>query len=358
VPFRLVADRFSEWMMKRDRRFIFLCFFMGVLFLGSQKTWPQSAGPEAVPKPSAAAGVPGSGGQGVVATVNRRPITSLELDQAVNSLLPRAFGHRQLSESRVAEIKKKVLEDLIQKELLYQEANRRSIRVGPQEIDSEVSKIRRRFSSEKEFQAALEKSDLTLEKVRFGIERFLAIRKLLTMEVDSKVTVQEKDLVEYYEANPQRFTVPEEREIRQILVGVDPGGSEKAWDAGLEKANAILRKIKAGRDFAELARNESDDQATKDQGGRLGVLPRGGMKIKELEEAAFAMEVGRVSSPIKTLYGYFILKVEGVRPARRLAFSEVNQDLLREELRRQTVEERRRQWLEAIRAKADIKVFQ
>src|ERR1700674_4729655 len=58
-----------------------------------------------------------SGGQGVVATVNQMPITSQELDRAVNSSLPRAYGHRQLSEERIAEIKKDVLEDLIQKEL-------------------------------------------------------------------------------------------------------------------------------------------------------------------------------------------------------------------------------------------------
>lgn len=300
---------------------------------------------------------PGISGQSVVATVNQRPITALDLDQAMSSLLPSTFGHRRLSESRVLELKKKVLEDLIEKELLYQEAERRSIRVSPQEIESEVAKIRNRFSSEKEYQAALEKSDLTLEKVRFGVERFLAVRKLLAVEVDSKAPVQEQDLVNYYEANLQKFVVPEEREIRQILVGVDPAASAKQWDAGLKKANELLKEIKAGQDFSELARNESDDKATKDQGGSLGFLTRDRMKIKELEEAAFEMKVGQVSSPIRTLYGYFILRLEGLRPTRQLAFSELNKDLLREELQLQTVEARQRQWLETIRAKADIKVF-
>ena len=301
---------------------------------------------------------PGLSGQSVVATVNQRPITALDLDQAVSSLLPSTFGHRRLSESRVLELKKKVLEDLIEKELLYQEAERLSIRVSPQEIESEVAKIRKRFSSEKEYQAALEKSDLTLKKVRFGIERFLAVRKLLAMEVDSKTPVQEQDLINYYEANRQKFVVPEEREIRQILVGLDPAASAKQWDAGLNKANELLKKIKEGQDFSELARNESDDRATKDQGGSLGFLPRDRMKIKELEEAAFEMKVGQVSNPIRTLYGYFILRLEGLRPTRQLAFSELNKDLLREELRLQTLEARQRQWLETIRAKADIKVLQ
>ena len=187
---------------------------------------------------------------GVVATVNQTPITSQELDDAVNGLLPQTYGHRQLSEARTAEIKKEVLEDLIRKELLYQEAKRENIHVSPQEIDAEVAKIRKRFSSEKEFMAALKKNGLTPEKVRSGVERFLAVRKVSEKAVDSKVAIQDQDLVAYYEANRQKFILPEEREIRQILVAVDPGGSDKDWEAGFKKAEEILKKIKAGQDFA------------------------------------------------------------------------------------------------------------
>ena len=351
------ADQVEELMGKK-RWFIYLSIFIGVVLLVFQEACAQSLDREESRKSSAAMSVtPGLSGQIVVATVNRHPITALELDQSVSSLLPSTFGHRRLSESRVLELKNKVLEDLIQKELLYQEAKRQGIQASAQEIESEMAKIRMRFSSEKEFQTALEKSDLTQEKVRAGIERFLAIRKVLAAEVDSKVTVQEQDLADYYQANRQKFIVPEEREIRQILVGVDPDGLAKQWDGGLKKANELLKKIKAGQDYSELARNESDDKESKNQGGSLGFLPRGRMKIKELEDAAFSMEVGQVSSPIRTLYGYFILKLEGLRPGRQLAFSELNKDLLREEVRMMTVEARRRQWLDAIRAKADIKVF-
>jgi len=136
--------------------------------------------------------------------VNQTPITSLELDEAVNSLLPRAFGHRQLSEERIAEIKKEVLEDLIQKELLYQEARQKNIQISPQEIEAEVTKIRKRFSSEKEFMSALKKNGLTLERVRAGIERFLAIRKLVAMEVDVKVKIEAGDLADYQAVEKRR----------------------------------------------------------------------------------------------------------------------------------------------------------
>ena len=294
---------------------------------------------------------------GVVAIVNQTPITSQELDHAVNGLLPRAYGHRQLSESRTLEIKKEVLEDLIQKELLYQEARRRNVRVSSKEIEAETAKIRKRFSSEKEYTAALKKNGLTPDQVRSGVERFLAVNKLTAMAVDSKVAVSDQDLADYYESNRDRFALPEEREIRQILIAVEPGGSDEDWKAGLKKADEIFKEANAGQDFAELARINSDDKSTSGRGGNLGFLPKGRMSVKELDEAAFALDEGQVSSPVKTLYGYFILKVDGIRPSRPLAFSEVDKDLLRNELRAQLLEKRRRQWLDDLRAKAEIRVF-
>ena len=107
----------------------------------------------------------------------------------------------------------------------------------------------------------------------------------------------------------------------------------------------------------ELARVSSDDKSTRERGGNLGFLTRGRMQVKEVEEAAFALESGRAGGPVKTIYGYFILKVDGIKPSKPLAFSEVDKDLLREELRNQALEKRRRQWLEELRAKAEIKVF-
>ena len=165
-------------MMNKIQRPVFLCCFISALLLMPNTVWPRATRPE---------------DSQVVAVVNQTPITALEPDESVSSLLPRAFGHRQLSEERLAEIKKEVLEDLIQKELLYQEAKRKNIEVSPQEIEAEMTKIRNRFSSEKEFMSALEKSDLTLEKVRAGLERFVAIRKLVAMEVDAKVKVEAGD---------------------------------------------------------------------------------------------------------------------------------------------------------------------
>lgn len=175
-------------MMNKIQWPVFLCCFIGAAILIPDTAWSQATRPE---------------GSQVVAVVNQTPITALELDEAVNSLLPRAFGHRQLSEERIAEIKKEVLEDLIQKELLYQEAKRKNIQISPQEIEAGVTKIRKRFSSEKEFMSALKKSGLTLEKVRFGIERFLAIGKVLA-EVDSRLKVEAGDLADHQAVEKRR----------------------------------------------------------------------------------------------------------------------------------------------------------
>ena len=217
--------------------------------------------------------------------MNQRPITSQELDNAVSSLLPRAYGHRQLSEARTAEIKKEVLEDLIQKELLYQEAERENIHVSSQEIDAEVAKIRNRFSSEKEFTAALKKNGLTPEKVRSGVERFLAVRKVSAKAVDSKVVIQDQDLVNYYEKNPQKFILPEEREIRQIRSRSIRAAPIKTGKQVLKK-RMRFSKNKTGGDFADLARISSTINPQETGEEARAFFPRGRMQVEELEETA------------------------------------------------------------------------
>ena len=119
-----------------------------------------------------------------LAKVNNVPITEEDVKSELKSLPPQVRA-AFLSEGGIESF----LDELVKKELLYQEAKRQKIQVNPEEIKAEVEKIRKRFSSEKEFMSALEKSDLTLEKVQAGLEKFLAIRKLVAMEVDAKVKV-------------------------------------------------------------------------------------------------------------------------------------------------------------------------
>ena len=295
----------------------------------------------------------------VIAIVNGVAITVKMLNQAMEERIP-ATGHRTLSEKRLAEIKKQELDKLIIRELLLQEALRLGMRADPKEIESELKKIKGRFVSEDEFRLALHRQGLTPSDLRKGLERHLLVQKLIK-EARSKVTVSPEDLKRYYDEHPDQFVLPEAVRLRQILIKVDPGGSRQDWGEGQKKAESLIAQARqttsGGSDFAELARQYSEDETTRSQGGNAGLLHRGMMDLKEVEEEAFSLPVGEVSRPIQTLYGYFIIKVEEKQPAKQLSFSEINKDLLKQEMQESASQRNIQDLIANLKVKADITIY-
>ena len=125
-----------------------------------------------------------------------------------------------------------------------------------------------------------------------------------------------------YNANPDRFKVAEQVQIRHILIaGLD--------DAGRTKAAQVLVDLQGGADFAALAKEYSADPGSAAKGGELGFFAKGAM-VPEFEEAAFALKKkGELSGLVKTKFGYHILQLEARRPAGVRSFEEVRDDLIK-----------------------------
>ncbi|MFQ5579178.1 MAG: SurA N-terminal domain-containing protein [Nitrospiria bacterium] len=117
-----------------------------------------------------------SAGEKVWAEVNAVPITEEAVNTATQVYLTQ-IGHKRLSPTRMLELKRKMLKGLIEQELLHQEGLKREWVVSEKELETEIKRIRDRFSSEAEFLAAIEKEDLTLKDLRKGVRRFVLIRK-------------------------------------------------------------------------------------------------------------------------------------------------------------------------------------
>jgi peptidyl-prolyl cis-trans isomerase D len=137
----------------------------------------------------------------------------------------------------------------------------------------------------------------------------------------SQIDVTDSQLQAYYEQEKDRFQVPEERHARHILIA--SSGDDAADEA---KAEAVLARIKGGEDFATVAAEVSDDAGTKDKGGDLGWITRG-MLEGPFEDALFAMSPGEVRGPVKTQYGYHIIRLDGIHPAQQRSFEEVRDEL-------------------------------
>jgi peptidyl-prolyl cis-trans isomerase D len=139
--------------------------------------------------------------------------------------------------------------------------------------------------------------------------------------------VTNQQVAAYYQQHEKDFQVPEEVKVRHILIKVDKGADAKTDAAAKAKAEALLKQIKGGADFAALATANSDDPGSKEQGGELGMIQRG-VTVPPFEKAAFALQPGQVSDVVKSDFGYHIIKVEEKETAHLKPLDEVKAQIL------------------------------
>jgi len=138
--------------------------------------------------------------------------------------------------------------------------------------------------------------------------------EISTAQLESKVSVNDAQLRAYYEEQkaktPERFTQPERRRVRHILLQVTDPKEDAAVKA---KAESLLKRAQGGEDFAKLAKEFSQDTGSAGQGGDLGFSERK-VWVTPFADAAFSMKEGEIRGPVKTQFGYHILKLEGIQP--------------------------------------------
>jgi peptidyl-prolyl cis-trans isomerase D len=139
--------------------------------------------------------------------------------------------------------------------------------------------------------------------------------------------VPDQQVLQYYQGHQKDYQVPEEVKVRHILIKVDAGADPKVDAAAKQKAEELLKQIKGGADFAALAKANSDDPGSKEQGGELGMIQRG-VTVPAFEKAAFGLEPGQISDVIKTQFGYHIIKVEEKQTAHLKSLDEVKAQIL------------------------------
>lgn len=147
--------------------------------------------------------------------------------------------------------------------------------------------------------------------------------ELTRARAESAVSVTEEALKDHYEQNKERFESPERRRARHILITTGDGVDETAAQ---KKAEELAAKAKGGGDFAALAKQHSKDPGSAQQGGDLGWAQRG-MFVGPFEEALFAMSPGEIRGPVKTQFGYHVLKLEEIDAGRLKTFEEARAEL-------------------------------
>jgi peptidyl-prolyl cis-trans isomerase C len=286
------------------------------------------------------------------AMVNGVVITRAHYDKELKVHLERVSRQgRQISDDQLAELKKGVLDGLIEREVLYQESQKAGIKVDNQKVDDQLAGIKKRFPNEAEFQKALTNMDLTEAEVRTQIQRGLAIRGLIDKEVADKIVVTEAETKAYYTGNPQFFQQPEQIKASHILIKVEPTADDSAKAAARKKIEGVRKQLSAGDDFAELAKEYSEGPSGP-KGGDLGYFSRGQM-VKPFEEAAFSMQVDQVSNVVETRFGYHLIKVYDKRPEKTLAYADVK-DKISQRLKQEKIQKGAQEYVETLKKDAKI----
>ncbi|HEY5563125.1 MAG TPA: peptidylprolyl isomerase [Clostridiaceae bacterium] len=221
----------------------------------------------------------------ILAIVEEREIKESQLEQTILR-----FPKEKQSYLKTEEGKKELLEQLISMELIYSYS-----------LDNDVKS-----------------SDIFKKQIEHAEKEIL--NNIVLSDLMSKVDVTEEEIKGYYEVNIDAFKGEEEREASHILVDT------------IEKAETIIDEIKKGMTFEEAASKYSSCPS-KERGGNLGSFTRGKM-VPEFEKAAFALPVETLSEPIKTTFGYHIIKVNNIKEAGVREYSQVK-DQIREGIYRE-----------------------
>ena len=239
--------------------------------------------------------------------------------------------------------KEMLLNQSINELLLLQEAEKQGISITKEELSKVIDDaIAQSGLSKDDFDKTLEEQNLTMEFVEDYYKNQIVINNLLNKTVLSKIIISSSEIEEYYNNNKNEFITPEQVRVRHILVNSS------------EEAESILKELKDGADFIELAKEKSTCPSAS-EGGDLGYFANGQM-VKEFEDAAFALEVGELSPVVETQFGYHIIKLLDKKPETAIKLEDAMQDI-EEKLKQEKQNAAFADYLDMLREKADIKIF-
>ncbi len=289
----------------------------------------------------------------VVAVVNQEVITLSELQEAI-ALFQQENRETPPSPGERPEIEKKILERLVDHRLEVQEALRERIEVGEDELKEAVQEFVERSGGDRaKLEEQLKAQGVSWEALRREVRDQLLVRKVLRRRVGGRVSVTDGEVEEYFKENREKFETGLKFHVRHIAVLATPPDSDAAWEEARKKIETLAAELRDGADFAELARQSSQDPSAK-AGGDLGELARGELQPL-FEEAILKLGVGEVTPPIRAASGYHLFKLEGREELTPQAQAQIRQQI-RELLFRQKFQERQEAWLQEIRRRSLISI--
>lgn len=309
-------------------------------------------------------GCGGSAGTDVAATVNGRSITYAELDKQFQVA---QFGNpsEKPTDDQVQIQRMEVLRAMIDNEIMLQRAEREGLLAVDSDVEARFTEMRTPYTEE-EFQKQLADRKMTAEDLKAQLRKDLSAQKLLNKETTAKISIADKDITDFYEANKPSFNRAEPQlHLAQILVtpSADQNMRNLKGDNALDEQSArkkvamLEARLKQGADFGELAQNYSEDAESAAAGGDLGFITESALEQAnaELRRTILALRPSQVTPAMKTNEGYRLLKLITREPAGQRGLNDPNvQQTIRETLITRKEQLLRSAFYEVARNEADV----
>jgi peptidyl-prolyl cis-trans isomerase C len=286
-----------------------------------------------------------------VVTFDGGDVTQGELDEFAERS---GFGNLSKDDPQYQTAVQQIMPQLVGIEIAKAYAQEQNITVSDEEVDRQIAKIKAQvgdqarssgqdLSNQEAYEQALKQNNITEDQLREDIRENLPVQKVQE-RVTGDAAPSDKEIQNYYEKNKEaQFTTPEQRCVRHILFNKDQK----------EKAEDIKQQLENGGDFAKLAKENSQDPGSAENGGDLGCLGKG-ETVPEFEQAAFGAEQGEIVGPVKTEFGYHILQVTDVKPEQTRSLQEVESQI-RSQLATEKQSEAFNKWIEEQKKERDVK---
>ena len=263
-----------------------------------------------------------------VASVNGEKISKTELEKNFkDALAASGADSSKLTGDQKLQGYHQILDGMIMEKLVDKQAAK--IEISKEELAAQLDKIKKQFPTEDLFKSEMQKAGLTIDQFTANLTRSMRQTKWMQSQVQGKDTATEDDAKKFYDANQKEFTNPDLVKASHILIRTPEGASPAQLKDAENKAKAAIVRANKGENFAQLASELSEEPGAKERGGDLGFFPKDRM-VPEFADAAFAQKVGSVSAtPVKTKFGYHVIKVTEKKSAGTATFAEAKDQIIK-----------------------------
>ncbi|MBC8132399.1 MAG: peptidylprolyl isomerase [Deltaproteobacteria bacterium] len=293
----------------------------------------------------------------IAAVVDNNVILASEVEEKATPLMVEVSRMTDSTKrtARAASLRREVLDRLIDDELISQQAADLRLTVSPEQVDASIAEIKRQNNiDDKQLQDALRGQGMSMTNYRADLKKQLLRFRVINIAVGSKINISEEDIRGYYNRHHKAGGANVQVRASHIFLTIPDGADAGVIGERQALGRKLIERATAGEDFAKLAREFSDDAATRAEGGDLGFFGKD-MLPKAIEDLVFAMKPGEVRGPVRADRGFHVIKLVDRKTTDAKPLADVEDDI-RMQLRQKEMDKQTKSYLAELRKKSLVDI--